>query len=213
MQARMPTRRFSRLARRMPRPVAALLALAIAAAPAAALSGCGEEDAELLPGGTASEINANLDTVKRLSEEEDCAGAESAAQQVSEQVESLGGIDPKLKRALEDGAARLNEVVDRCEEEPEETEQTEGPSEEEELSEDELKEREKEEEKAQKEAEKEEKGKAKGKGKGEGPPPSTPGKGERGPPEPKPTPEPPSETEPPSGGVEPAAPVEEGDEG
>jgi hypothetical protein len=194
----------------MPRPVAALLALAIAAAPAAVLAGCGEEDAELLPGGTASEINANLDTVKRLSEEEDCAGAESAARQVSEQVEALGGIDPKLKRALEDGAARLNEVVDRCEEEPEETEETEAPSEEEEeLSEDEQKEREKEEEKAAKEAEHEEKDK----GKGKGPPPSTPGKGEPGPPEPKPAPAPPSETEPPSGGVEPAAPVEEGDEG
>jgi hypothetical protein len=54
--------------------------------------------------------------VQQLSDEGDCIGAESAAQQVGEQIEALEGVDAKLKRALEDGAARLNEVIAGCEE-------------------------------------------------------------------------------------------------
>lgn len=104
----------------MPRPASILLALALAAAAMLALSSCGGEDAQLLPGGTAREINANLDTVDRLAAEGDCVGAESAVAQVGEQIESLSGIDPELKRALEEGAQRLREVVARCEEEPDE---------------------------------------------------------------------------------------------
>ena len=82
----------------------------------AALSACGGEDAKLLPGETAREITANLDSVKQLSDEGDCVGAESAAAQVGEQIEALGGVDRKLKEALDNGAERLNEVVDECEE-------------------------------------------------------------------------------------------------
>jgi hypothetical protein len=96
-----------------PRP---LLALALAATAALALAACGGEDAKLLPGETAREITANLDTVQQLSDEGDCLGAESAAQQVGEQIEALKGVDPKLKRALEDGAARLEEAIAGCEE-------------------------------------------------------------------------------------------------
>lgn len=99
----------------MPRPSQSLLALGLAAV-AISLASCGGEDAQLLPGETAREITANLDTVKQLADEGDCVGAESAAGQVSEQVEELNGIDPKLKRALEEGAARLNEVIASCEE-------------------------------------------------------------------------------------------------
>jgi hypothetical protein len=142
----------------MPRPAASPLALALAAA-AIALASCGEEDARLLPGGTAREITANLDTVERLADEGDCLGAESAALQVSEQVEALEGVDKRLKRALEDGAARLNEVVAGCEEEveaaapdvtaPETEPATAGEGEKE-------KQREKEEEKEQEKVEKEE---------------------------------------------------------
>jgi hypothetical protein len=99
-----------------PHPTASLLALALGAAAAVALVSCGGSDAQLLPGETAREIVANLDTVKQLADEGDCLGAESAAQQVSEQIEALGGVDEKLKRALRDGAARLNEVVAGCEE-------------------------------------------------------------------------------------------------
>jgi hypothetical protein len=106
---------FSRLAR-MPRSPRSLLALALAAAAGIALVACGGEDAKLLPGETAREITANLDTVQQLSAEGDCVGAESAAQQVGEQIEALEGVDQKLKRALEDGAARLEEVIAGCEE-------------------------------------------------------------------------------------------------
>jgi hypothetical protein len=100
----------------MPRLLVSLLALGLGASAALALASCGGENAQLLPGETAREITANLDTVQQLSDEGDCIGAESAAQQVSEQIEALEGVDRKLKRALEDGAARLNEVIAECEE-------------------------------------------------------------------------------------------------
>jgi hypothetical protein len=92
------------------------LAFALAALAALALVACGEEDAELLPGETAREITANLDTVKQLADEGDCVGAESAVEQVGEQVEAVQGVDLKLKRALEEGSARLEEVIAECEE-------------------------------------------------------------------------------------------------
>jgi hypothetical protein len=94
---------------------ASLLALALGAAAATALVSCGSDnEADLLPGGTASEITANLDMVRELADSGDCAGAQDAAQQVSDQIESLGGVDKRLKQALLDGAARLNEVVANC---------------------------------------------------------------------------------------------------
>ena len=92
------------------------LALLAGALIALGLSACGGEDAKLLPGETAREITANLDTVKQLAGEGDCVGAESAVQQVGEQIEALEGVDPKLKRALEQGAGRLEEVIASCEE-------------------------------------------------------------------------------------------------
>lgn len=111
-----PDRPFSRLARRMPRPLAASLALLLGLAAMLALAACGEEDAQLLPGETAREITANLDAVQQLADEGDCTGAEAAAEQVSAQIESIGGVDRRLKQALEDGAERLNEVIAECEE-------------------------------------------------------------------------------------------------
>jgi len=99
----------------MPRAIALPLAVGLAVA-ATVLASCGGEDANLLPGETAREITANLDTVKQLANEGDCIGAESASEQVSEQIEELSGVDPKLKRALQEGAARLNEVITSCEE-------------------------------------------------------------------------------------------------
>lgn len=108
-------RLFSRLApmSRFPLP---LLAIAFTSTAALTLVACGGEDAKLLPGETAREITANLDTVQQLSDEGDCLGAESAAQQVGEQIEALQGVDAKLKRALEEGAVRLEEVIASCEE-------------------------------------------------------------------------------------------------
>ncbi len=100
----------------MPRSLASVLAFSLVALATLGLAACGEEDAQLLPGGTAREITANLDTVQQLSDEGDCVGAESAAQQVGEQIEALEGVDRKLKQALEDGAARLEEVIVECEE-------------------------------------------------------------------------------------------------
>ncbi len=108
-------RLFSRLAR-MPRLPLPLLAIGFTATAALALVACGGENAKLLPGETAREITANLDTVQQLSDEGDCLGAESAAQQVGEQIEALEGVDIKLKRALEEGAVRLEEVIASCEE-------------------------------------------------------------------------------------------------
>lgn len=90
--------------------VGAALALAVFVA------SCGGGGAKLLPGSTARDITANLSTVKQLSDNGECVGAESAARQVDEQVESLTGVDAKLKHALENGATRLNEVVATCEE-------------------------------------------------------------------------------------------------
>jgi len=108
-------RLFSRLAQ-MPRLPLPLLAIGLAAGAALVLVACGGEDAKLLPGETAREITANLDTVQQLSDEGDCLGAESAAHQVGEQIEALEGVDVKLKRALEEGAVRLEEVIASCEE-------------------------------------------------------------------------------------------------
>ncbi len=101
----------------MPRLSASLIAVSLAAA-ALGLTACGGgSDAELLPGDTAKEISSNLDQVEQLADEGDCLGASDAAQAVSLQVEELGGVDAQLKQALEEGAARLNEVVAGCEEE------------------------------------------------------------------------------------------------
>jgi outer membrane biosynthesis protein TonB len=93
---------------------ASLLALVLGAAAAVALVSCGGGNAELLPGDTAKEITANLDAVAQLAGSGDCAGAQSQAQQVSEQIDALGGVDKGLKQALRDGATRLNEVVANC---------------------------------------------------------------------------------------------------
>jgi hypothetical protein len=104
---------------------APLLALALGAVAAMALAACGSSGgADLLPGDTAKEISSNLDQVKALANEGECVGAEDAAQQVSAQVDALSGVDKRLKQALQEGATRLSEVVESCEEEeaPEETE-------------------------------------------------------------------------------------------
>jgi outer membrane biosynthesis protein TonB len=102
---------------------ASISAFLLATALAVGLSACGSgSGADLLPGGTASEIKSNLEQVRQLVDEGDCPGAADAASAVGIQVEELKGVDPKLKTALAEGANRLNEVVGGCEEdEPEET--------------------------------------------------------------------------------------------
>lgn len=154
-------RGFSRLA-----AMRRLATFALAAAATVTLVSCGGgEDAKLLPGTTAQEISENLDTVQQLAVEGECVGAADAAQEVSDEVEALDGVDPKLKQALQRGATRLSEVVTTCEGEEEDTEAvapaaeapsteetTKVPPGEEKKAEKDL---EKEEEKAEKEAEKE----------------------------------------------------------
>lgn len=102
----------------MGRLSASLVAFALLATAALALSACGGggEDAKLLPGTTASQINSNLDQVRSLVSEEDCIGAENAAASVSEEIDALEGVDAKLKQALREGAERLSVVVGECEE-------------------------------------------------------------------------------------------------
>jgi hypothetical protein len=187
---------------------ASLIVVASLAAPALALSACGGgEDAKLLPGTTANQINANLDQVRQLVAEEDCIGAENAAASVSEEIDALENVDAKLQRALREGAERLNVVVGECEEESALEEEAEALEEAEEA---EREEPEAEEEKGKKppkhKAEKEVEEEVPDENEGPSPPPSSNGKGEeegkgKGPP-----------VEPggggSSGGIGPGAPVE-----
>jgi outer membrane biosynthesis protein TonB len=189
----------------MARLSALLLVVALGAASALAAASCGSGgDADLLPGTTAEEIEANLEQVEQLAADGDCFGAEDAVAQVTAEVEELEGVDVRLKRALEDGTARLSEVVGRCEEETaeEETEPSvETDVEPEEVEEEEKKPKREKPEKEDEPAEEEP-------SEGEGPelPPQANGKGEEkggGPP---------AESEPeetaPSGGVGPNVGVE-----
>ena len=76
-------------------------------ATALALVSCGSSDSDnLLPGDTASEIVANLDQVKELNADGHCTEAESAVDEVRIQVTELpSSVDPRLRRALAEGAA------------------------------------------------------------------------------------------------------------
>jgi len=165
----------------MSRLSAIFLAFALGAASAAALGACGSgKGAELLPGTTAEQIESNLDKVAALAGEDDCIGAEDAVAEVTTEVEELRGVDLKLKAALEEGTAKLSEVVARCEEENsgEETE----PALETTVEADELEEEEKkpkQDKKAEKEGEEAAESEEKA-AEGEGPnlPPQSNGKGE-----------------------------------
>jgi hypothetical protein len=192
----------------MGRLSAFLLALLLGGASAVALASCGGgSDAELLPGTTASQIESNLDQVKQLDAEGDCIGAEDAVANVAAEVEELREVDLKLKAALQEGTAKLSEVVGQCEEISEEAEPTLEPDvEAEELEEEEKPKKEKPEKEAKEPAEpKEEQTEAE-----EGPelPPQSNGKGEEkgkggGPPA-----QPENEEESPSGGVGPGVGLE-----
>jgi outer membrane biosynthesis protein TonB len=208
---------------------AAAIVLVLAACAALVVSGCGSSDAKLLPGKTADQINSNLDSVRALVAEGDCVGAEDAVAEVSDEVDSLSGVDGKLKAALRQGANRLGVVVVACgekaeeeaaeeqqqleddeEAEQEELEAVEG--EEEELAEEkEDKQQAKAQEKAAKEVEKEQKASEKEaekeaeKEKTEPLPPSEAEGTETGNGPPAETP---GGTEPPAGGVGPGAQVE-----
>jgi hypothetical protein len=102
----------------MARLSAFFLVFLLGAASALALVSCGSgDDAELLPGTTADQIESNLNEVEQLADAGDCVGAEGAVAEVAAEVEELKQVDVKLKAALQEGAAKLSEVVGRCDEE------------------------------------------------------------------------------------------------
>lgn len=176
-----------------------LLALLLGGASAVALASCGGgSNAELLPGTTASQIESNLDQVKQLAAEGDCIGAEDAVANVAAEVEELQGVDKRLKAALQEGTAKLSEVVGECEETSEEAEPTvESDVGAEELEEEKKPKKEKPEKEAKEPEPKEEPAESE-----EGPelPPQSNGKGEE---KGKGGPAPEGEETPPSGGVGP----------
>lgn len=110
---------FSRLENLM-RATAPILVVLLGATASMALASCGSgSDAKLLPGRTASEIEANLEEVQRMASEGECVGARDAAQQIGAEVERLA-VDAQLKRALGEGTERLDQVLASCEEAGEE---------------------------------------------------------------------------------------------
>lgn len=182
-----------------------LTAFALLTAAAAGLAACGGgENADLLPGATASQIESELDRVEQLVVEGECAEAAASAAEIGSQVEGLEGVDERLQRALAEGAARLTEnVATECEEAPEEEI---APVEEPEETEPEEKpEKPEKPDKEEKEAEKEESD-------DEGPtlPPQSNGKGEEKGQGEEPPVEPEEPEGPPSGGVGPGTAVEGG---
>ena len=89
-----------------------LLALALGAAAALGLVACGGgATPSCCPATPRSEINANLDTGQAAGRRRRLRRRRRRRAEVSAQVEALDGVDPKLKQALEEGAARLSEVV------------------------------------------------------------------------------------------------------
>jgi hypothetical protein len=85
------------------------------------LAACGgSSNDELLPAPTADQINSHLDQVRSSYQAGDCEKAEEGVANVSTEVEELGKVDVKLKKALKQGAAKLSEVVKTCRAEEEE---------------------------------------------------------------------------------------------
>ncbi len=195
---------------------AASILCALALVMALVLSACGG-GADLLPSKTADQINKNLDQVRAFVAEGDCAGAENAVNEVSEEVDGLGGVDKKLKAALREGTNHLGEVVASCGQEAlEESEEEQAAAEEKAEQEEQVAveaeeaELEAEEEQAKKEKPKKEAPEGEEEAEqGEGPePPETPGQSEGVEKGKGPQAETPSGNEPPAGGVGPGTEVE-----
>jgi hypothetical protein len=193
----------------MARLSAFFLVFCLGAASAVALVSCGGgEDADLLPGTTADQIESNLTEVQELADAEDCVGAESAVAEVTAQVEELQGVDSRLKAALEEGTERLSVVVGRCEEET--TEEETEPSIESDVGAEVEDEEKPKKEKPDKDEEKSSEPEEPSEDEGPELPPPANGKGEEkgGGGESAPPTEPPAEETPPSGGVGPSVGVE-----
>jgi hypothetical protein len=100
---------------------ASLVLAALAVGFLLAACGGGGSD-ELLPGTTADQINSNLEQVRVSFQEGDCEKAEDGVAEVSTEVDGLGKVDARLKKALRHGAEKLSEVVSTCKAEEEERE-------------------------------------------------------------------------------------------
>jgi len=90
--------------------------LVVSIASIAILSGCGEDRSSLLPGDTAKEIIANLNTVDQLVSEGKCFDALDSTVEIRLQMEALAGdVDPVLRRNLLDGVTELQiKIQDEC---------------------------------------------------------------------------------------------------
>ena len=98
-----------------------ILAVALGFALAFALVSCGGRDEKgLLPGTTADQIIANLQTVQEDAANGECDSAASAAEDVQTEIENLGSeVNAQLRQHLLDGVDRLQEkIANTCQEAP-----------------------------------------------------------------------------------------------
>lgn len=109
-------------------PRALTIACAIGAACAAILAGCGGGDKSAgLPPREAEQLIAILDQVEANADVGSCAVAQTYASDLSDQIATLPqDVDPGLRQALEDAAARLDDLLGRSDggcgtEQPEQT--------------------------------------------------------------------------------------------
>ncbi len=99
----------------MPRIPVLVLSLMLGAA-CAWLVSCGggsRDTTHLLPGASANQLAANLDTVQQYASQGDCASAAQAAAEGLAAVQALPAkVDPDLKQALEQGFDRLQVLAE-----------------------------------------------------------------------------------------------------
>ena len=90
-----------------------IVALAAGVAVAVGLVSCGSRDEKgLLPGSNAQQILDNLDQVQADAAAGDCSGAAEEVAAVQNQIDDLpASVDPELRSRLEQGAQRLEDLV------------------------------------------------------------------------------------------------------
>ncbi|MBK8295534.1 MAG: hypothetical protein IPK93_12585 [Solirubrobacterales bacterium] len=95
-----------------------LVAVALLAGLTAFASGCGEDRSNLIPSGTAQQIEKNLTGIQALADDDKCFIALDATRKVQKQVEGLSSsVDAELKRSLLDGVIALQVLLkdpDKC---------------------------------------------------------------------------------------------------
>ncbi len=91
------------------------LALALGLLTSLAIVSCGSSSNDnLLPGDTAKQIIANLESVQQIADSGNCSDAVTAAEEVKQQIDDLPStVDPKLRNNLDEGAQRLINVLNQ----------------------------------------------------------------------------------------------------